>query len=523
MVEKLIKKPIRRALVSVSDKTGIISFCEFLEENDVHIISTGGTANILMDAGVKVTDVSDYTGFPEILDGRVKTLHPKIHAGILGKRNDPKHIELMNKKNILPIDLVIVNLYPFAKTIQDNADFESCIENIDIGGPAMIRAAAKNHDDVVVAINPEDYQKIKAEMLKHKGKTTSKFRLSLASQAYAHTANYDSIIAKWMSKDSPYPENYFISGILQHKLRYGENPHMSAAFYNSMNDIEGITSANQIQGKELSYNNINDTDSAFELVSEFDGPAIAIIKHANPCGVATGKNSCDAFVKAFNCDPDSAYGGIIAANQTIDGKTAELICKNFVEVLIAPGIDKEARKLFETKKNLRILINDKMTNLNQKEKVIRSVAGGFLIQDRDSIKIGPENLKVVTKRSPSEAEVRDLLFAFKVCKHTKSNAIVYAKEGMTVGIGAGQMSRVDASRIAAWKAGYESSSENRAVGSVVASDAFFPFADGLLAAAKAGATAIIQPGGSKRDAEVIEAADRENLAMVFTGIRNFRH
>jgi phosphoribosylaminoimidazolecarboxamide formyltransferase/IMP cyclohydrolase len=523
--------PIRRALISVSDKTGLVEFARFLASQGVALLSTGGTAKALRDAGLKVTDVSEATGFPEMMDGRVKTLHPAIHGGILARRDNAADITAMTTHNIGAIDLIAINLYPFEATVAKGADFDTCVENIDIGGPALIRAAAKNHPWVAVLTDPVDYATVQAEMTTNKGATTLALRKKLAAQAYARTGSYDAAISTWFAGQvgDTFPKRAVFAGELKQALRYGENPHQSAAFYSNPTDPRrGLAQATQIQGKELSYNNLNDTDAALELSAEFtDGPAIAIIKHANPCGVATGKSLREAYLRALSCDPVSAFGGIIAANQTLDAETAAEIAKLFVEVVIAPDIDAKAREILAAKKNVRVLTTGKLPDPEAPGMVLKSLAGGYLLQTRDAGRLKAADLKVVTKKQPTEAQIRDMLFAFTVAKHVKSNAIVYVKDGATVGIGAGQMSRVDSSRIAAWKAleaaKAAGESETRAKGSVVASDAFFPFADGLLAAAEAGATAVIQPGGSIRDDEVIKAADDAGLAMVFTGIRHFRH
>jgi phosphoribosylaminoimidazolecarboxamide formyltransferase/IMP cyclohydrolase len=521
---------ITRALISVSDKNGLVEFAKQLAGYGVEILSTGGSAKKLAEAGVKVIEVGDYTGFPEMMDGRVKTLHPKIHGGLLQRRDLQEHKDAAKKHDIPPIDLVVVNLYPFRETVAKGGDFETCIENIDIGGPAMIRAAAKNHDFVSVVTDSAQYESVLAELKEHKGATTLQFRKQLAAAAYAHTASYDSAVSGWFATQlaEEYPETVAFAARKRQSLRYGENPHQSAAFYVTDSSRAGIASAIQIQGKELSYNNLNDTDAAFELVSEFvEQPAIAIIKHANPCGVAQGADLLSAYKRALACDPVSAFGGIIACNRPLDGKTAAEIAELFAEVIIAPDCDDEARKVLAAKKNLRVLLTRKMADPHENDRVVKSVAGGYLVQSRDNIVLDPANLKCVTKRQPTADEKRDMIFAFTVGKHVKSNTIVYVKDGATVGIGAGQMSRVDSARIAARKAEDAASAAKLAQpltkGSVVASDAFFPFADGLLAAVEAGAVAVIQPGGSVRDNEVIEAADKAGLAMVFTGIRHFRH
>ena len=519
---------IRRALISVSDKTGLVEFGRFLADNGVEILSTGGSAKALRDAGIPVIEVSDHTGFPEIMDGRVKTLQPTIHGGLLAIRGNAEHEAAMAAHNIAPIDLLAVNLYPFEATVAKGADFETCIENIDIGGPALIRAAAKNHAFVTVVVDAGDYGAVMEEMKANDGATTPDFRRRLAGAAYARTAAYDAAISGWFSGqlDEPFPQRMTFAGEIKQHLRYGENPHQQAAFYVSGDARPGVATAEQIQGKELSFNNLNDTDAAFELVSEFEGTACAIIKHANPSGVAVAESLKDAYLKALACDPVSAFGGIIAVNRTLDAATASEIVNLFAEVVIAPEIDAEARQILTAKKNLRVLVSGAMPDPTSPGMTLRSLAGGYLLQSRDAA-VFSDDLRVVTKRAPTDAEMADLLFAYPVCKHVKSNAIVYVKNLALVGGGAGQMSRVDSARIAAWKSkeasGAAGESQTRTLGSVVASDAFFPFADGLLAAAEAGATAVIQPGGSMRDQEVIDAADEKGLAMVFTGMRHFRH
>ncbi|MGB8840366.1 MAG: bifunctional phosphoribosylaminoimidazolecarboxamide formyltransferase/IMP cyclohydrolase [Aliidongia sp.] len=526
-------RPIRRALISVYDKTGLIEFAKALVAQGVTLVSTGGSARAIAEAGLPVADVAGVTGFPEMLDGRVKTLHPAIHAGVLARRDLETHQAALQKHGLTEIDLVVSSLYPFEATVASGAEWEDCIENIDIGGPSLIRGAAKNHDFVTIITDPADYAAVLAEMAQHGGATTLATRRRLAGQAYARTAAYDAAIAAWMAgqRGETFPERLSIAGERKQTLRYGENPHQQAAFYAIPADTRpGVVTARQLQGKELSYNNINDTDAAFECVSEFDGPAVAIIKHANPCGVALGDSLIDAYRKALACDPVSAFGGIIALNRALDIETAEAVASLFAEVVIAPSFDEAALHVLARKTQLRLLATGGVPDPAAPGLTFRSVSGGFLVQNRDGGRVTPPDLRVVTKRTPSEAELSDLLFAFRVAKHVKSNAIVYAKAGATVGIGAGQMSRVDSSRIAALKSaeagrtargGAEGVSP--AIGSVVASDAFFPFADGLLAAADAGATAIIQPGGSMRDNEVIAAADARGLAMVFTGLRHFRH
>ena len=520
---------ISRALISVSDKTGLVEFARFLASAGVEILSTGGTAKAMAAAGIAVIEVADHTGSPEILDGRVKTLHPKIHGGILGRRDLDSHRAQMAQHGIAPIDLVVVNLYPFEATVAAGASFDDCVENIDIGGPTLIRAAAKNHDHVAVVTDPAQYALVRAEMAASSGTTGLALRRRLAEEAYAHTALYDAAIARWFAerRDEPFPDRLAVGGHLKQRLRYGENPHQHAALYVGGPARPGVASAEQIQGKELSYNNLNDTDAAFELVAELADPACAIIKHANPCGVAAGGDLADAYARALACDPVSAFGGIIALNRTLDGATAEQIAKLFAEVIIAPDADADARAVLAKKKNLRVLLTGAMPDPAAPGMLVKSIAGGFLLQSRDGGRIAEPDLKLATKRAPSAAETRDLLFAFTVCKHVKSNAIVYVRDRATVGIGAGQMSRVDSARIAAQKArdaakaaGLE---QPATVGSVVASDAFFPFADGLMATVEAGATAVIQPGGSIRDEEVVAAADAAGIAMVFTGMRHFRH
>jgi phosphoribosylaminoimidazolecarboxamide formyltransferase/IMP cyclohydrolase len=523
---------IRRALISVSDKTGLIEFAKALTGRGIEILSTGGTARALKEAGLAVKDVAEHTGFPEMMDGRLKTLHPKVHGGLLAVRDDLQHTVAAQAHGILPIDLLVVNLYPFEETVAKGAAFGECIENIDIGGPAMIRAAAKNHVGVTVVVDPEDYAKVLDAMHRHGGATTLALRKALAAKAYARTAAYDTAIGGWFAQElgERTPPWRSIGGRLAQELRYGENPHQWAAFYRTGESRPGVATAVQHQGKELSYNNLNDTDAAFELVAEFDpgaSPAVAIIKHANPCGVALGATLVEAYTRALRCDPVSAFGGIIALNGAIDAAAAREITSIFTEVVIAPGATDEAKAIFAAKKNLRLLTTGGLPDARAAGLTFRSLAGGFLVQSRDNAVVDDMQLKVVTRREPTSRELADLKFAFKVAKHVKSNAIVYARDGATVGIGAGQMSRVDSARIAAWKSQEAAKaaglSEPLARGSVVASDAFMPFADGLLAAAEAGATAVIQPGGSVRDADVIKAADEAGLAMVFTGTRHFRH
>jgi len=524
-------RPVRRALISVSDKTGLVDFGKALAARGVELVSTGGTAKALREAGLEVADVSDITQFPEMMDGRVKTLHPGVHGGLLFMRGNAEHEEAANKHNIMPIDLLAVNLYPFEETIAKDADYDTAIENIDIGGPAMIRAAAKNHDGVAVLVDAADYDALLADMDANTNQTSFALRQRLAAKAYARTAAYDAAISNWFARelDDDAPTYRAMAGTLAQTLRYGENPHQHAAFYKTGNTRPGVATATQLQGKELSYNNLNDTDAAFECVAEFgpEQPAVAIIKHANPCGVALGGSLAEAYEKALRCDPVSAFGGIIALNGTLDADTAEKISGIFTEVIIAPDADDAAREIIAKKKNLRLLVTGGLPDPTAPGLTAKTVAGGLLVQSRDAGRVLPTDLKVVTKRAPSAQEMSDLLFAFRVAKHVKSNAIIYAKDNATVGIGAGQMSRVDSARIAARKsedAAKEAGlADAVAKGSVVASDAFFPFADGLLSAAEAGATAVIQPGGSIRDDDVIAAADEAGLAMVLTGMRHFRH
>lgn len=514
--------PIKRALISVSDKTGIADIAAFLATHGVEIISTGGTASLLKKQGIDVIDIADFTGSPEILDGRVKTLHPKVHGGLLACLDDATHIETMEKHDIPSIDLVIVNLYPFESTVAKGADYQEVVENIDIGGPSMLRSSAKNHAFTTVICDSADYQALQQQMSENNMATNLAFRQKMAAKAFARTASYDAAIGAWFAtqQQDEYPERLTLSATRHQTLRYGENPHQSAAFY-VMYEQQGIAGATQLQGKALSYNNINDADAAYQLVQEFSDPAVAIIKHANPCGVAIGSNVADAYHKALACDPVSAFGGIIAINQSMNSDMADALKSMFLEAIIAPSFDEEALKILQAKKNLRLLVSQNSTN--ELEYSVRSVSGGLLIQSMDSKAISKDDLEVVTKRQPTEEEITSLLFAFKACKHVKSNAIVFAKDGATIGIGAGQMSRVDSVRIAAMKSADCKENPNRANGSVVASDAFFPFADGLELAAKAGVSAAIQPGGSIRDQEVIDAANAHDMAMVFTGQRHFRH
>ncbi|GAA3856711.1 bifunctional phosphoribosylaminoimidazolecarboxamide formyltransferase/IMP cyclohydrolase [Celeribacter arenosi] len=524
--------PVRRALLSVSDKTGLVALGEALAARGVELLSTGGSAKTLRDAGLAVRDVADVTGFPEMMDGRVKTLHPNVHGGLLALRDNKDHIAAMDEHGIGGIDLLVVNLYPFEAALARGADYDEMIENIDIGGPAMIRAAAKNHGFVTTIVDVEDYVALIGELETNDGQTSYAFRQKMAQIAYARTGAYDAAVSNWMAGaiGENAPRRRVVAGQIKQTLRYGENPHQSAAFYVDGSARPGVSTAAQHQGKELSYNNINDTDAAFELVAEFDpaeSAAVAIIKHANPCGVATGSTLIEAYQKAFDCDRTSAFGGIVALNQPLDAQTAAAISEIFTEVVIAPGASDEAKDIFAKKKNLRLLTTDGLPDVLERSMTVRQVAGGLLVQDKDAGFIGMDDLKVVTKIAPTEAQMRDLLFAWKVGKHVKSNAIVYVKDNATVGVGAGQMSRVDSALIAAKKAERMADvlglPEPLTKGSAVASDAFFPFPDGLLEAAAAGATCVIQPGGSMRDAEVIAAADEAGLAMVFTGMRHFRH
>jgi len=523
---------IGRALISVSDKTGLIDFARALSSRGIALVSTGGTRKAIADAGLPVQDVSDLTGFPEMMDGRVKTLHPKVHGGLLAIRDNAEHAGSMRAHGIAPIDLLVVNLYPFEGTIAKGASYDDCIENIDIGGPAMIRAAAKNHADVAVVVEPDDYATVLAELSTHGGATTLALRQKLAAKAYARTAAYDAAISNWFAATlgDGAPAFRAIGGKLVEALRYGENPHQSAAFYRTTEQRFGVATARQVQGKQLSYNNLNDTDAAFECVSEFDAArtaACAIVKHANPCGVAEGASLVEAYQKALRCDPVSAFGGIVALNRALDAEAARAITEIFTEVIIAPEATEEAIAIVGAKKNLRLLIAGGLPDPRAKGLIAKTVAGGLLVQSRDNAVVDDMQLRIVTKRGPTDIELADLRFAFRVAKHVKSNTIVYARDRATVGIGAGQMSRVDSARIAARKAQDAAEAvgarESLTKGAVVASDAFFPFSDGLLVAIEAGATAVIQPGGSMRDEDVIKAADDHGIAMVFTGTRHFRH
>jgi phosphoribosylaminoimidazolecarboxamide formyltransferase/IMP cyclohydrolase len=522
--------PVRRALISVSDKTGLVETAQALAALGVELVSTGGTRSALAAAGLPVRDVAELTGFPEMMDGRVKTLHPVVHGGLLGVRDAPDHAAAMAEHAIGEIDLLYVNLYPFEATVAGGGDFAACVENIDIGGPAMIRSAAKNHGYVAVCTGPEDMAQVLAALTD--GGTTLALRRQLAARAYARTAAYDAAISTWFAGQvgDEWPARKAIAGSLKQTMRYGENPHQAAAFYAFPSPRPGVATARQLQGKELSYNNIADTDAALELVAEFDpaaGAAVAIIKHANPCGVALGADLKDAYERALQCDPVSAFGGIVALNRRLDVAAAREIVKIFTEVVIAPEADEDAIAVFKRRKDLRLLITGALPDPLAKGEVFRSVASGFLVQSRDASRLTAADLKIVTKRQPTEAEVRDMLFAFTVAKHVKSNAIVFAKDGQTAGVGAGQMNRRDSARIAAMRAAEAAETAglpvSLAVGSACASEAFFPFADGLIQAAEAGATSVIQPGGSIRDEEVIAAADEHGVAMAFTGVRVFRH
>ncbi|WP_404335817.1 bifunctional phosphoribosylaminoimidazolecarboxamide formyltransferase/IMP cyclohydrolase [Sphingomonas sp. MMS12-HWE2-04] len=517
---------IKRALLSVSDKTGIVELGQALAAQGVELVSTGGTAKTLREAGLSVRDISDLTGFPEMMDGRVKTLHPIVHGGLLAVRDNAEHVASMEEHGIGAIDLVVVNLYPFAQTVARGAERDEIIENIDIGGPSMVRSAAKNHDSVAILTDPADYALVEG------GSTTLADRRRFAAKAYAATAAYDAAIASWFAfadQGESLPSTLAFALTKGAELRYGENPHQSAALYLPQTGARGIAQAEQLQGKALSYNNYNDADAALELVSEFrDGPpTVVIVKHANPCGVATGETLLEAYQAALACDSVSAFGGIIAVNRPLDRATAEAMAGIFTEVVAAPAADEDARAVFAAKKNLRLLITGELPDPARPGLMLKSIAGGMLVQSRDNGRVTRDQLKVVTQRAPTEQELTDALFAWTVAKHVKSNAIVYAKGGSTAGIGAGQMNRLESARIAAWKAKDAAQkagwAEPRTIGSAVASDAFFPFADGLLAAVEAGATAVIQPGGSIRDDEVIAAADEAGLAMVFTGMRHFRH
>jgi phosphoribosylaminoimidazolecarboxamide formyltransferase / IMP cyclohydrolase len=536
VVSKKIPAPdcvaVRRALLSVSDKTGLVELAKALAERGVELVSTGGTHKAIAAAGVPVIDVAAVTGFPEIMDGRVKTLHPSVHGGLLAVRDDPDHVAAMEANGIAPFDLVVINLYPFEEVVAAGSDYPTTIENIDIGGPAMVRASAKNHAYVTIVTDPADYDEVLVMLAENDGASTLEKRKGFAAKAFQRTASYDAMIAGYMADVldlEPVSRHHATGGALSLSMRYGENPHQSAGLYLTGEKRPGVATARLLQGKALSYNNINDTDAAFELVSEFGngGPAVAIIKHANPCGVATGETLADAYRKAFECDQTSAFGGIVALNGTLDAAAAAEIVKIFTEVIIAPDVTEEAAAIISAKKNLRLLTTGTLADPRAKGVLVKSVAGGFLKQERDNAVVDDLDLRCVTKRQPAPAELADLKFAFRVAKHVKSNAIVYAKDGATVGVGAGQMSRIDSARIAARKAIDAAEAlglaEPLTKGCVVASDAFFPFADGLLSAVEAGAKAVIQPGGSMRDDEVIAVADEHGIAMIFTGVRHFRH
>jgi phosphoribosylaminoimidazolecarboxamide formyltransferase / IMP cyclohydrolase len=523
---------IARALISVSDKSGLDDLARALSVYGIEIVSTGGTAQSLKEAGVGVVDAADLTRFPEMMDGRVKTLHPAIHGGLLAVRSNPAHLASMLAHDIAPIDLLVVNLYPFEETLRRSGSPSEMIENIDVGGPAMIRGAAKNHADVVVIVDPADYATLLAELERNGGATLLPFRRKMAQKAYARTSVYDAAISNWLAREigEETPDWRAFGGRLAMRLRYGENPHQSAALYLGPESSPGVATARQLQGKELSFNNLNDTDAALELVAEFDPKAtaaVAIIKHANPCGVAQAPTLLEAYEKALACDPVSAFGGVVALNRRLDAPTARRVIEIFTEVIIAPDADADAIAIVGGKANLRLLLTGALPDPRAPGVTVRSVAGGMLTQGRDNAVVDDLSLKCVTKRQPSPDELSDLKFAWRVVKHVKSNAIVFARDGAAIGIGAGQMSRIDSSRLAAQKAGEAAAAAGRpnplATGFAVASDAFFPFADGLLAAAAAGATAVIQPGGSMRDNEVLVAAEAKGIAMVFTGVRHFKH
>ncbi|MCA0407568.1 MAG: bifunctional phosphoribosylaminoimidazolecarboxamide formyltransferase/IMP cyclohydrolase [Proteobacteria bacterium] len=523
-------RPIQRALLSVFDKAGLIELAQALHGRGVELISTGGSRAALEKAGIPVKDISEVTGFPEMMDGRVKTLHPKVHGGLLAMRGNPEHEAALLAHGIKPIDLLVGNLYPFRETLARGGTFDEIIENIDIGGPAMLRSSAKNHDGVCVVVDPRDYAALLAELDANNGETRLIFRKALAAKAFAHTAAYDSAIGAWFAEVTKEGPQLAAQGTEGEELRYGENPHQKAWLVLKGKARPGVATARQVQGKALSYNNLNDADAAFECVAEFNPArtsAIAIIKHANPCGVSEGANLVEAYRRALACDPVSAFGGIVAANQKLDADAAKAITEIFTEVIIAPDATEEAIAIVAAKKNLRLLLTGGLPDPRAQDKIIRTIAGGRLVQSRDNAVVDDMTLKVVTNRAPTEAELSDMRFAYRVVKHVKSNAIVYVKGGATVGIGAGQMSRVDSARIAAWKAAEAAKAigaeKPLTFGSVAASDAFFPFADGLEALVAAGATAVIQPGGSMRDQEVIDAANAAGIAMVFTGTRHFRH
>ena len=528
MSHNLIK--VKRAIISLSDKNNIETLINIIKKYNIEVLSTGGTAKVIREHDIEVTDISDYTNFPEMLDGRVKTLHPKVHGGLLGRNNISQHEKEMQEHDIEPINLLIVNLYPFSETVENGENFEECIENIDIGGPSMIRSAAKNHENVCVITNPEDYEDLNKILEKNSGSTSLIDRKLYASKAFSKTAFYDSMISQWLNKqlNVSWPDTVTISGKLVEKLRYGENPHQESAVYKKMDHkLNGVVKAGLLQGKPLSYNNLNDSDAAYDLINEFKEPTIAIIKHANPCGVSSKKSICDAWESALRTDPQSAFGGIVASNKEVTEELAKKMDKIFLEVIIAPSFSKAAVNIFSNKKNLRLLKIRPQKNVINSDHIIKDLSDGFLMQDKDNEALDENNLNIVTIKKPTSKEITDLIFAFKIAKHVKSNAIIYAKNNSTVGIGAGQMSRIDSSQIAAIKSKKASKlaglKTNMAEGSVLASDAFFPFADGLIAAAEAGVTSIIQPGGSIRDNEVIDAANKLGLSMVFSGIRHFRH
>ncbi|MFM8462953.1 MAG: bifunctional phosphoribosylaminoimidazolecarboxamide formyltransferase/IMP cyclohydrolase [Burkholderiaceae bacterium] len=520
---------IKQALISVSDKTGVLAFARALAAMNVQLLSTGGTAKLLSEHGLTVTEVADYTGFPEMLDGRVKTLHPKIHGGILARRDMPQHMDALAQHGIPTIDMVVVNLYPFQQTVaKDDCSLTDAIENIDIGGPAMLRSSAKNHKDVVVVCDPSDYQRVLDEMQANSGKVSANTRFDLAVKVFAHTAQYDGAITNYLSSlgadkqhqtRASYPSTLNLQFDKLQDMRYGENPHQSAAFYRDVNAIDGaLANYRQLQGKELSYNNIADADAAWECVKTLDAPACVIVKHANPCGVAVGADALNAYTKAFKTDPTSAFGGIIGFNCALDGAAAEAVAQQFVEVLIAPEFSEAARKVFESKQNVRLLEIPLGAALNQFD--MKRVGGGLLLQSADAKNVQADELTIVSKKQPTSAQLQDMIFAWRVAKFVKSNAIVFCGNGMTLGVGAGQMSRIDSARIASIKAQNAGLS---LAGSVVASDAFFPFRDGLDVVVAAGATCVIQPGGSMRDQEVIDAADEQGVVMAFTRTRHFRH
>ncbi|WP_076592494.1 bifunctional phosphoribosylaminoimidazolecarboxamide formyltransferase/IMP cyclohydrolase [Herminiimonas arsenitoxidans] len=520
---------IKQALISVSDKTGVLEFARALSGMGVNILSTGGTAKLLAENGISVTEVADYTGFPEMLDGRVKTLHPKVHGGILARRDFPEHVSALEKHGIPNIDMVVVNLYPFQETVaREHCSLEDAIENIDIGGPAMLRSSAKNHKDVVVICDPTDYSQVLSELNANQGEVTYETKFTLAKKVFAHTAQYDGAITNYFTSlgadkqhatRSAYPSTLNLHFEKVQEMRYGENPHQSAAFYRESNpQVGALANYTQLQGKELSYNNIADADAAWECVKTFDESACVIIKHANPCGVAVGASPLEAYSKALQTDPTSAFGGIIAFNREVDGNAAEAVAKQFVEVLIAPSFTEQAKKIFAAKQNVRLLEIPLGNAVNNHD--LKRVGGGLLVQSPDAKNVALAELKIVSKKQPTPQQLQDLMFAWRVAKFVKSNAIVFCANGMTMGVGAGQMSRIDSARIASIKAQNAGLS---LVGTAVASDAFFPFRDGLDVVVAAGATSVIHPGGSMRDQEVIDAADEHGIVMMLTGTRHFRH